>query len=228
MPDQETNTENRSAAGILLLVALLTVGAFLAARSNESIVPSAKADLTPPSYSDCVAADTVQPFAAYGDNQDYVPVPNGSFEDGLNGWTVSKGSAELVPGTNPDGTSGNALQLDEGTKVLSPPICFDETRPHARMFVLKNGAKQSLDMEVHFPEFPSGQTEDIDVNGVDRDLPVTSDWAPSPEIGTGLSGIKQLILPDADGHRWFQFEIETKDKGTWKIDDLYVDPRGRN
>lgn len=214
----------------LLLVAALIVAASLTARTHGGPAMAEASEIHIPTYVGCEDSKILKPFASFGDLEKYVAITNGSFEDGLTGWTVAKGSARVVEGTNPDGSEGNALRLGSDSKLVSPPICFDETRPHARMFVKKENDKQRLDTQVTYARFPSGKTEHAGVGRIEQDdVPAGSEWSPSPEIGTAIGELrKKFVRPDAQGRRWFQFVFETKGKGSWTIDDLYVDPRARN
>jgi hypothetical protein len=211
---------------MLTLMAALAAVAMLGGRSPLGPASAQASQLPPPAYAYCDPKDASQPFLVFGDLESYVPVFNGGFEDGLTGWTVEgKGDATIVPSINPDGTLGNALELGQGTKVLSPPICFDETRPHSRMFVRKTEEKSSMSVDIHYARYPRGKPGRMKLDDFGRDDPVLPTWGPSPRL-LALGGLKKLVMPDSNGQRWYQYEVSVKG-GTWQIDDLFVDPRIR-
>ncbi len=169
-----------------------------------------------------------QPFAPWGDTSDYVEVPNGSFDQGLTGWTVlSKPEVvQVVQTPDVNGETGPSLQVGKGARVLSPPMCFDETRPHAKLFARPIDGKaneKSLKVKVVYPEYPKGNLKDEDV--VDLATPQNTAWGPTAELSTALE--RKKILPDEFGNRIFQLELESHGRGSWQIDDLYLDPRAR-
>jgi hypothetical protein len=227
-------TAGRRIAGFIGVPALAAMAVITTLSGAASLgAQSAQAEIVPPTYTDCDATDVVNPFTSWGDTADYVSVANGSFENGLSGWTVTgkQTATSLVPKEG----SGTALQMSDDARVVSPPICFDETRPHARMFmrqvadakgVLNDG---KLKVKVVYTKLADGKTENVDVGeiAVSRSSSTTT-WGPSPEVGTGLTGVKSLVAPDSDGHRWFQYELTADGHAIWQIDDLFVDPRMRH
>ena len=216
--NRDANPLRRRLAGPALICALAT-GAALSGQASAS--PN---DL-PPAYTDCEPAKTAQPFAPWGDFNEYAEVVNGGFEDGLTGWET-KGKEPAVVETD----RGAVLQVSGGTKVLSPSICFDETRPHARMFTrILEGERMTgkVEVEVHYDRVKGG-VKKIDVGSFDQDASSTTEWTPSPELKTALSGVRKHVEPDENGNRWFQFEFKVKGKAAWQFDDLFVDPRRRS
>ncbi len=87
----------------------------------------------------CAEAPTVKAFAKWGDNADYSPAPNGTFESSTVGWKLSSG-ASIVKGNESLGvTSGaKALKIPVGGIATSPEFCVSEANPHFR-FVAKTG-----------------------------------------------------------------------------------------
>jgi len=189
-------------------------------------------------YSDCGEAKIERPFAGWGDRADYVAVDNGSFDYGLEGWTVKSKFdwAEAVTTDTLSSDPGAALQLQKAARVISPSICFDETRPHAKMFarLIKNEKGKLKDgkvaVKVRYATLPQGKIRTIKIGTIRRKRGErgAKRWSPTPEIGTGLGGARKRTMPDENGRRWFQFELKNKGDGSWQIDDLYVDPRRRN
>lgn len=214
--------QRRRLAASLAVAAVSVLGASQLAAA--SVTPSE--DL-PPAYTDCDAEKATQPFAAYGDLNQYAEVVNGSFDDALTGWKATGKSAEVV-----ETESGPALEVLGGTKVLSPAICFDETRPHARMFTRILEAEDAKDMEglvqvqVAYDRVKGG-VKRIKVGEFDQSASSTSGFTPSPEMETALTDVRKHVEPDADGNRWFRFQFKVKGHATWQFDDLFIDPRRR-
>ena len=82
----------------------------------------------------CVAPTLTQPFAPFGDNNQYALAP-GETNDSFNatGWKLS-GGAKVVTGWL-DGTKGDMLQLPSGAKAVSPVMCVTNAYSSARAMV---------------------------------------------------------------------------------------------
>ena len=231
------------AAGLIAAVMLVAPGGgAVAAPSLAAKQGPAKEPAKEPEgglvYSDCGEAKILRPFASWGDRADYVAVDNGSFDYGLEGWTLKSKPdwAQVVTTKTISGDAGAVLELEKNGRVVSPPICFDETRPHAKMFArlikdqrgrLKDG---KIAIKVRYATLPKGKVRTIKIGTIRRKRGERGArrWSPTPEIGTGLGRARKRTMPDENGRRWFQFEIKNKGGGSWQIDDLYVDPRRRN
>lgn len=189
-------------------------------------VPAVPGPDLPPSYTDCVGSKVSQPFLLWGDVDLYVEVANGGFDLGLAGWTLrgNTNAAQVVPTFR-----GLVLQAGKGVKIVSPPICFDETRPHARMLTRLVGdpAGGKVEVEVHYRKLAGIGIEQVDVGSFNTDDAART-WTASPRMGTPLGVIRKIVRPDANGHRWFRYEFRVKGKALWQFDDLFVDPRRRN
>ncbi len=193
--------------------------------SDDPSSIDAQLDELPPRYSDCDSAKLTRPFALWGDNAEYAEVENGSFDAGLTGWEITGKPAEVTRTL-----TDRVLQVSGGTQILSPPICFDETRPHAKMntrILLGLYTTGRVEVEVHYDSLADGP-EEISVGEFNQNRSSAIVWKPSPELGTGLGGTRKLAQPDENGHRWFRFEFAVHGKAVWQIDDLFVDPRRRN
>lgn len=180
----------------------------------------------PAGLNDCAGAVTTQHFLYWGDTDEYVEVANGGFDLGLAGWTLrgKTDAVEIVPTFR-----GLVMQAAKGVKIVSPPICFDETRPHARMLTRLVGdpAPGKVAVEVHYRKYAGVGIEQVDVGSFNHET-ARRVWSPSPRMGTPLGVIRKLVRPDANGHRWFRYEFRVKGKALWQFDDLFVDPRRRN
>jgi hypothetical protein len=236
----ERRTFPRRGSVIRRAFALLTLPAVTALLATGALSPASAAtkddgdtaglpaipDL-PPSYTDCAGSKISQPFALWGDTDDYVEVANGGFDLGLAGWALRgrTESARVVPTWR-----GPVLEASRGVKIVSPPICFDETRPHARMLTRLVGdseANGKVEVEVHYRKLTGFGIEQLDVGSFNKDQAARF-WTASPRMGTPLGIIRKIVRPDENGHRWFRYEFRVKGGALWQFDDLFVDPRRRN
>jgi hypothetical protein len=196
------------------LVAALTSAGILAA-----IAGGAVADGT--ASSGCPDQQLSQPFVAWGDAGQYALVPNGDFENGLDGWSVS-GGAGLVSGAEPwqvtDANETQSLELPAGSSASSPAVCVDADDPSVRFFAVNNGDPASLlSVGVSFTTLLGLQVSlPIDVISSD------GSWQPSPQV---LMLVNALAL---DSTMPVQFTFTPIGAGDWQIDDLYLDPWGRS
>lgn len=103
--------------------------------------PTNGSDVTSPAVpapSNCQQLPTTKAFQALdGDDSDYSLGPDGGFENGGAGWTLSNG-ARVVAGNETLGVSGGgkSLQMPLGSSAISPAFCVDQSHPHFR-FVFK-------------------------------------------------------------------------------------------
>ena len=211
------------ALGAAVIAAMLPA---LAVGSEESLPLPVGPDALPPAYTDCAGSKTSQPFLAWGDVDEYVEVANGSFDLGFAGWTLQGGTAaaRVVPTFR-----GMVLEAGKNTKITSPRICFDETRPHARMLtrLIGDEDKGAVQVQLRYRKLHGVGLERIDLGGFNHD-DSSRIWTASPRMGTPLGVIRKIVEPDENGNRWFQYRFRVKGKATWQFDDLFVDPRRRH
>jgi len=84
--------------------------------------------------STCEGQTFSQPFEALGDFNYYTLVPGAQFNGPSEGWRLSDG-AQIVEAKRPDGSSGGVLDVPEGARAVSPPVCVTLLYPSARVFV---------------------------------------------------------------------------------------------
>ena len=152
----------------------------------------------------------------------YLLAPNGSFELGTQGWSLS-GGAGVVGGNEPFYPTGShSLALPSGSSAMSPTVCLGTKQLYIRMFGNDLGGTDSgLRVRVYwygilnqllghsdFAVFPSG-----------------SDWAPTSQINSSgglLAPLPVVALLSSSSAR---IEITPLGSGShWQIDDLYIDP----
>lgn len=156
-----------------------------------------------------------QPFAQFGDNSWYYPVPNQGLESGSSSWTLS-GSTAVVAGNEPwkvSGAGSHALSIGNGASAISAPTCISLLAPHIRLFADGSNATGSLQVQVLF-RGPTGNLLGILNYGTFRPGDYAG-WRPSANVSSALA------LPLLTSS--MQVKL-TSLGGTWRIDDLYVDP----
>ena len=159
-----------------------------------------------------------QVFAPWGDASFYAEVPDGGFEAGAAGWTLS-GGAKLVSGNESYSVRAPgdewSLSLPAGSSATSPPMCIGALSGHMRLFTSNAGASSSrLRVSVLYGGGLGGLLGLLDAGS----LASGAAWQPSPFV-TMLGGTLPLLT------RYVQFRFTPADAtGTWRIDDAYLDP----
>lgn len=165
-------------------------------------------------------------FSAWGDASLYALAPNGDFEAGATGWTLTSGATlvadnpRLLASQAGDTTS---LQLANGGSATSPAICVSSGYPTSRMFAntLKHStlSGSTLQIEVLYTDATRGGQEVKKLGS----LPDEYGWdaARKMSIAQGQLNIK----PDSSGNSYIRYRFTPLYGTTWRIDDLNVDPR---
>jgi hypothetical protein len=180
------------------------------------LVPAsaARAATTP-----CAGESLQQVFAAWGDSSWYFLAPDGGFEGGAAGWTLT-GGATVVDGNEPFALGGAAdersLSLPAGASATSPEFCV---RPDSRTVRwIQRGPRGGLLLVRVIHTSPHATVPGRLVGGVRT----KGGWEPSPRIDIPLGGTGLR-----DGMTTVALHV-TAVSGDWTLDDLYVDPRCRN
>lgn len=188
-----------------------------AAALGAAFVPAAaQADVV--SLSACDGSALSQPFAPWGDPNQYKLAPGGDFEGSLAGWSLS-GAAAVVAGSEPAGVTGtvgsSSLSLPAGASAESPPTCVNAAYPSFRFFARGDTAGSILAVSVVYRTLLGVATIPVGVVGL------ADSWAPTLPMVTGsavpgaLSGGTAAVA--------LRFTSLT---GSSQIDDVYVDPHG--
>lgn len=189
-----------------------------AAAALAVAAPSASAACTGQSFSPV--------FSPWDDLASYALVDNGDFENGLTGWTVT-GSAKLVV-DNPHKIAEQtgdlaALELAPGSSAVSPPICVGAGYPSSRMFghTVKNTPEtgSSLQVEVLYTDATRGGQASKKLGSTPDEL----GWDATRKMSLAQGQLN--IKPDSSGNTYVRYRFTPLYKATWRIDDLYVDPR---
>jgi hypothetical protein len=202
----------------VLTFALLTLAASFAALSVSAAPAQAGLGVSCPD-------PAAQVFKPWGDYAYYGFAPNGGFESGTYGWTVS-GGAKVVSGNESFFVHGSAerysLSLPAGSSVTSPPMCVSLLNGKMRFFAANAGSATSkLKVQVIYRGgvgsllgLLGGMLGLADVGYVSAG----SAWQPSTPVGM-LGGTLPLLTQSV------QFRFTPMDSsGSWKIDDVYLDP----
>jgi hypothetical protein len=197
------------------LGAVLTAAAtvLLAAAGPASAADSAGAD-------PCAAAPSSRPFAAWGDNANYVPVPGGAFETGDCAWTLASGAA-LAAGNETfkvrASTDVQSLSLPAGAVATSPEMQIGLAYPTLRLFARSTAEDGRLTVHVlfHTPDKVQRQLKIADLSAGEA-------WQPTRVVFI-LANLLALY-PGWDKQVQFRF---TANGGSWQVDDVYVDPYER-
>ena len=156
----------------------------------------------------------VQPFARFGDSNNYVLVPGGAFENGDRAWKLS-GGAKVVRGNETfyvnDRSDQQSLYLPGGSIATSPPMCFDPGDWHVRFFVAGSG---SVRVKVVVKSL-LGVLSTLD-GGTVR---AGSSWKPSPEVELLITNLCGVLATDSVSLR-----LSPVDDSVVRVDDVYLDP----
>jgi hypothetical protein len=150
-----------------------------------------------------------QPFAYLGDTSYYTLSGNGSLEQGSGNWVFNSG-AKIANGDDPfaltTGKDDHALSLPAGSSAYNLVTCQIGLQPPLR-FAAVNTGDQSATLQVDAlsgnPTAPTATPIAV--------VPSTSTWQVVQPI--------PFVVPV--GALGFRF---TPIGGSWKIDDVYVDP----
>ena len=175
---------------------------------------SASAATTP-----CAGESLARVFAAWGDYSWYFLAPNGDFEEGADGWSLTAG-ARVVDGNAPfalgDADGERSLSLPAGSSATSPAFCVDPDTRTVR-WVQRGPRGGLLAVEVvHLSRLARVPGRSLDA------VRPGGDWEPSPQVeiplvGTGMRNGRTTVALTL-----------TALSGDWTLDDLYIDPRCRN
>jgi hypothetical protein len=157
------------------------------------------------------------PFAQFGDYRSYFPLPNGGFESGSSGWSLS-GGARVVGENEPwfvNGSGRQALSLPPGASATSPSTCINLLDPSWRMFARSAGANRDLRVQIVFRGLTGNLTGVLNVASFDPDR--YAGWQPSEDV------MSALALPVLTVSAQVKF-TSLASSGTWQVDDIFVDP----
>jgi hypothetical protein len=187
-------------------------------------LPAATASAAVVETDACDDAVLSQPFKHWGDFAEYKLAPGGDLETGVEGWTL-RGGAQVVDGSSTHAATGEvgtkSLALPAGASVTTPATCVNAAYPTIRFFARSSGGLV-------------GRIPLMKVELVYRDnilgivaIPVgivvpSSSWQPTLQMLTASAVAGAVDNGEADLSLRF-----TSLAGTWKVDDIFVDPMRR-
>ena len=164
------------------------------------------------------------PFMRFLDPLPYTLVPDGGFEGGAAGWTLS-GGARVVSGNEPFALSGpgsRSLSLPAGSSATSPPMCVGLVLPVVRFVSSGGGLLAHLQVEAVYKDAAGRQQSIVLPPGA---LPTGSAWAPTLPLLQLGGALNALTLNGLTTQMSFRFTPRgLLGGGNWKIDSVYVDP----
>jgi len=176
----------------------------------------------------CDNGATSQPFAQWGDQNQYFLAPGGNFEGSLDGWSL--GRAGVVADQEPWQVAGDngskALKVPAGSSVVTPTMCLGIEHPTMRFFAHRSGggllAAGSQLVVTARVETSVGAVVEIPV-GTITTLTNGTRWNRTP-TQIVLASLLPLLPGD---HTPVQFRFTAVGSADWGIDDGFVDPRQR-
>jgi len=163
-----------------------------------------------------------QVFAPWLDYANYLLAPNGGFELGTQGWTLSGGAA-VVSGNEPFYPTGtHSLSLPSGSSALSPQVCLGTQQMYIRLFSKDvGGTDKGLRIRVYWYGLLNKLLGSTDYEV----LAPGNDWGPGVPVGSSgglLAPLPVVALVSSSSAR---IEVTPLGSGSrWQIDDLYIDP----
>ena len=198
-------------AMVTALVALASVSASSAEASDGSLLGC--------------GYQPVHPFMRFLDPLPYTLLPGGDFESGAQGWKLS-GGARVVGGNESffatSSKDASSLQLPPGSSATSPPMCMGLVLPIVRFFSSGGALLSYMQVDALYTD-ASGRQRSITL------LPVglpSKTWMPNlPMLQLGGT-LNALTLNGLTSEISLRFTPKGLlfGSGTWKVDDIYVDP----
>jgi hypothetical protein len=195
------------------------VPAFLAATAFA--VPAANAGLIGNLLNNCPSGGA-QVFAPWGDTNNYLLAPNGGFEFGSTGWSLS-GGASVVSGNEPFYPTGShSLALPSGSTATSPTVCLGSSQLYIRMFGKDlSGTDSGLRVRVYFYGLLNNLlgAKDYAV------FPAGGNWEPTGQVQSSGGLLTPLPIVSLLSSTSARIQITPLGSGSrWQIDDLFIDP----
>lgn len=200
----------RPLALLAALVALLASTASPAAAADDSLLGC--------------GYEASHPFMRFLDPLPYTLLPGANFESGTSGWRLS-GGARVADGNEPwyaSGPGSRSLLLPSGSSATSPPMCMGLVLPVVRFFSSGGALLSYLQVDALYTD-ASGRQRSVTL--LPAALPSKS-WTPTLPM-LQLSGtLNALTLNGLTTEISLRFTPRggLLGSGTWRVDDVYVDP----
>lgn len=165
----------------------------------------------------CPDVPVVHPFAPWGDSADYFLAPDGGFELGGTGWSLT-GGARVSGGNEPFHVVARddlrALTLPAGSSATSAPFCIGAEHRSMRFFA-RSAATGSLHVDVLYAD-AGGAPRMLQIG----DLDGGRGWAPSDVVPMVVN---ELAARQGNAMT-VQLRFSAAGPAAWAIDDVFVDP----
>jgi hypothetical protein len=200
-----------------LIPAVLAATAFSVPAANAGLISG----ITNLLSGNCPSGGT-QVFAPWQDTANYLLAPNGSFEFGTYGWSLS-GGATVVSGNEPFYPTGtHSLSLPSGSSAMSPTVCLGTNQLYIRMFGNDlGGTDGGLRVRVYWYGLLNQLLGYSDFAVFAPGGP----WAPTTQVASSgglLAPLPVVALVSSSSAR---IQITPLGSGShWQIDDVYIDP----
>jgi hypothetical protein len=187
-------------------------------------VPAAEANVLSLLPGSCSGETFTQPFAQFGDNNNYVLVPGGDFEAGRIPWGTTGGAGRVGGNESFNVTAADdssSLSLPAGSSATSMAVCANIYKPTLRFFARNTGSSSSrLNIDVYYPGLLGGvQKARVGTIGGG------ANWSPT---GVTQLTVQNLLATLSLSRTVIAFRFSPADSaGHWTIDDVYVDPHMR-
>ena len=164
------------------------------------------------------------PFLRFLDPLPYTLMPDGGFERGAAGWQLA-GGARVASGNEPWQVSGfgsRSLVLPSGSSATSPRMCMGLVLPVVRFFTTGGTALSYMQVDALYTD-TFNRTQSVTLLPAQ---PSSGSWTPSLQmlqIGGTLNALTLNGLT-TDIQLRFTPRGGLLGSGTWRIDDVYVDP----
>jgi len=195
-------------------LAMITVVATVAAGALASTSQAA---------SGCGTRTVTTPFTRFGDANSYFLAPNGGFESGATGWSLSGGASA---------TSGNesfylrassdrsSLTLPTGSVASSSFVCITKDDPSVRFVARATGSYNSLNVSATIRN-SAGTVQSVYLGQLSSGSFGT--WTPSGIYSYAVNLNMPWMLVNGVAEVSFTFSSQGSG-GSWQIDDVYIDP----
>jgi hypothetical protein len=170
----------------------------------------------------CPNTPTTKAFQSFGDSANYSLAPNGAFETGTSGWTLS--GASTATGNESYKVHGAAdaksLVINPTGTAVSPAFCVSVDHPTFRFFLRRtSGTWGSLGVRLRWRD-TTGHTNDTTVASIDQ----PGAWKATQPLKLAST----LPLWQSGQTLSVQIVFDPEDfGGAFAIDDVYIDPYTR-
>ncbi len=192
----------RSLAILASLVSLVAAAPAASAWTNADAIP-------------CATRAESQAFSRWGDTRSYFRVSNGGFESALTGWESFGTSivAENEPWLLGGGSDGRSVAIPTGGSVTMRPHCVRANEDVVRMLIKSPGIGSSLTIRATTwnPSTGAWGWQEQTIWGV------STGWRPTEPM-------RFQNVTNTTGTQLLSIKVTNLGLGTWRLDDVYVDP----